>query len=62
MGRSPLELVGGRFKANKKMYFLKQHVVNLWFSLPQEVLEADSVARFKRGLDKLMNERFMTRC
>ena len=35
--------------------FLKQHIIYLWNSLPQDIIEANSLARFKKGLDIYMN-------
>lgn len=57
-----LKLAGGGFKTNKKMSFFKQHVGNLWNSLPQEFVEAESRARFKRGLGKFMDKKFVNSC
>lgn len=35
--------------------FLKQNIVNLWNSLPLEVVEAESTATWKKELDKFMH-------
>lgn len=32
--------------------FFMQYIVNLWNSLSQEVVEADSITRLKKGLDQ----------
>lgn len=34
-----------------------KHVVNLWSSMPQELMEEDSIAMVKMGLDKLIDNR-----
>lgn len=49
-----LKCVEKRFDTNEKKSFFMQHVVNL-NSLSQELGEAKSVARFKKGLDKLVD-------
>lgn len=38
-------------KTQKRKYLFMQHKVILWNSLPHEMVEADSMARFKKGLD-----------
>lgn len=48
-----LKVVGDRYKTSKRKYFSMQHEINLWTSLPQEVVE--SIARSKKGLGKYMD-------
>ena len=48
------QLAKDQFKRNKRKYLLTQWVVNLWRLPTQELVEADSISMFKKGLDKLM--------
>lgn len=50
-----MTLKGNKFKMNKRKYFLKRRIIYLWNSLPQDIIEANSLARFKKGLDIYMN-------
>lgn len=53
-----LEETGGRLVYNRqKKVLLAQQIVNFWNLLPQETVEADSISRFKNGLDKFMDTR-----
>ena len=47
-----LKLVKNRSNGNLRKYFFSQRIVNCWNSLPQEVVEADSINCFKNRLDK----------
>ena len=42
---------------NKRKSFFTQHVVSLWNSLPQDVVMASGLDAFKRGLDRLLEEK-----
>lgn len=53
----PLKLVEVRFKTKKRKYIFGLCIVNLWNASPHEVLEADSIAMFKKRLDKFMKDR-----
>jgi ribonucleases P/MRP protein subunit RPP40 len=47
-----LKLVKNRSNGNLRKNFFSQRIVNCWNSLPQEVVEADSINCFKNRLDK----------
>lgn len=55
-------LNGNKFKTNKRKYFLKRHIIYLWNSLPQGIIEVNSLARFKEGLDIYMNRNNIGSC
>ena len=40
-----------------RKHFFTQRVVNLWNSLPQKALEADSLDAFKRELDRALRDK-----
>lgn len=44
-------------KKNKRELFKMKSIVNLWNSLSWEVVEVESIARFKKGLDKFVDVR-----
>ena len=46
-----LRIRGKSFRTEMRRTFFTQRVVNLWNSLPQKVVEASSLAIFKRELD-----------
>ena len=46
-----LRIRGKSFRTEMRKTFFTQRVVNLWNSLPQKVVEASSLAIFKRELD-----------
>lgn len=50
------QLAKDQFKRDKRRYLLTLlcKVVNLWSLPAQELVEADSISKFKKGLDKLM--------
>ncbi|CAM4413494.1 unnamed protein product, partial [Caretta caretta] len=49
-----MKLMGSSFKTNKRKFFFTQCTVNLWNSLPEEVVKARTTTGFKRELDKFM--------
>ncbi|XP_055490631.1 uncharacterized protein LOC129696607 [Leucoraja erinacea] len=49
-----LRIRGKSFKTEMRRIFFTQRVVNLWNSLPQRVVEASSLAIFKRELDVVL--------
>ena len=53
----PIKLNGGRFRTNKRKDVFTQHIAKLWNSLPQDVVMATHLDGFKRGLDKLLEEK-----
>ena len=46
-----LRIRGNSFRTEMRKTFFTQRVVSLWNSLPQKVVEASSLAIFKRALD-----------
>ncbi|CAM5105037.1 unnamed protein product [Natator depressus] len=48
-----MKLMGSRFNTNKSKFFT-QRTVNLWNSLPEEVVKVRTIPGFKRELDKFM--------
>ena len=46
-----LKIKGGRFRTELRRNFFSQRVVNLWNSLPTEVVEATSLNMFKARMD-----------
>ena len=50
-----LKVRGGKFKRDVRGKFFTQRMVNAWNTLPEEAVEADSIATFKRRLDRYMN-------
>ena len=57
-----LDETGGRLVYNRqKKVLLYTADSELWNLLPQETVEADSIDRFKNGLDKLMDNRSINR-
>lgn len=46
-----VKLKGGKIKTDQRRYIFIQRVIRLWNSLPQEVVEAKNIARFKEGLN-----------
>lgn len=50
-------LVGSKFKMNIRTFSLTRHVIKVWSSLPQVVVEVDGLARCQKGLDKVLEER-----
>ena len=50
-----LKVRGGKFKRDVRGRFFTQRVVNAWNTLPEEVVEADSVTTFKKHLDRYVN-------
>lgn len=53
----PLKRAGNRIKTNKRKDFCRQHVADLRNSVPQQAVEADCIARLKKGPDKFMENR-----
>lgn len=51
----PVILKGNKLKMNKMEDFFKQLVSYLWNSVPRDIVEANSLARFEKGLDIYMN-------
>ena len=52
----PMNLIGGRFRTDKRKEFFTQHIVKLWNPLPQDVVMVSHLDGFKRELDKFMEE------
>ena len=52
-----MKLLSSRVRTDRRKYYFTQRVINTWNSLPQEVVAATSIASFKRGLDKYMEQR-----
>eukprot|EP00061_Rhincodon_typus_P004079 g21690.t1 len=48
---------GERFEKNLRGNFITQRVVRVWNELPEEVVEAITIATFKRHLDGYMNRK-----
>ena len=46
----PMKLIGGRSRTGKRKYFITQHTVRLWNSLPQDVVMATNLDGFKSGV------------
>lgn len=50
-----MNLKGGKFKTNRRKYLFPLHVIRLWNSLPQKIIVAKNLARFKKALDIYMD-------
>ncbi|XP_059831389.1 uncharacterized protein LOC132397106 [Hypanus sabinus] len=50
------KLSGGRFKGDIRGRFYTQRVVGAWNALPESVVEADTLVKLKRLLDRYMEE------
>ena len=49
------KVLGEKFRGDVRGKFFTQRVVNVWNSLPGEVVGAGTIAAFKRYLDEYMN-------
>lgn len=47
---------------SRRMCFFTKHVIKLWTSLPQDVVDAKSINGFKNQLEKFVDERFIRGC
>ncbi|KAG8535585.1 hypothetical protein GDO81_028208 [Engystomops pustulosus] len=56
----PLRLEERRFYHQHRQRFFTVRAVRLWNSLPQEVVMADSMYMFKRGLDAFLERKNIT--
>eukprot|EP00061_Rhincodon_typus_P017961 g46916.t1 len=52
---------GGKFKRDVRGKFFTQRVVGAWNALPEEVVEADTIAAYKKHLDGYMNRKGIER-
>ena len=50
-----LKLFKGRARLEVRKHFFSQRVIEAWNKLPDEVVKAESVSKFKNCLDKWMN-------
>ena len=51
-----LRIRGRPFRMEMRKNFFSQRVVNLWNSLPQKAVEANSLDAFKRELDRALKD------
>ena len=51
-----LKLRKDRSRLDIRKYFFSQRSVNVWYSLPQHVVDADSTNKFKNALDEHWND------
>ena len=51
-----LRIRGRLFRTEMRKNFFSQRVVNLWNSLPQRAVEANSLNTFKRELDRALKD------
>ncbi|CAM4577882.1 unnamed protein product [Lepidochelys olivacea] len=50
-----MKSICSKFKTNKRKYFFTQHTVNLWNSLPEDVVKAKTITGFKKQLDEVLH-------
>ena len=55
----PVKPNDGKFRTDKRKYFFTQLTVELWNSLPQDVVMVSNLDTFKVGLDKPMEDKAM---
>jgi hypothetical protein len=56
----PLKLVKPHARVNGRMFFFSLRIVDVWNSLPADVVTSNTYSQFKRGLLNVNLDKFLT--